>query len=170
MCQTNHATLPIHSRAGVTALAAAAVLTLAMPFIVLADPVADCGKPAFQQAVAEASAALNDLNRRNGQLLQEKMQRLKASKGWSDNDLAANAKALISDETTAAMDAQGKALVAKAGTLNAEGASAEKLCALLQDVRALMGEIVGNARSRWDYMLAKIDTALGVNTAAKNGQ
>ncbi len=153
-----------------TALAAASVLTLSIPSAVLADPMADCGKPAFQQAVAEASAALNDLNRRNGQLLQEKMQRLKASKGWSDNDFAANVKALVADETTAAMDAEGEALVAKAGTLNAEGASAEKLCALLNEVRTLMGEIVGNARGRWDYMLAKIDTALGVNTAAKNGQ
>ncbi len=147
-------------------MAAGLMLCLGVP--ALAEPVAgDCGKPAFQQAVAEAGAALNDLNRRNAELLQERMQRLKAAKAWSDSDFAVQAKALMADEKTAALDAEGKALLAKAGTLNAEGASGDWLCAMLNEVRSLMGEIVGNARMRWDYMLGKVDAAIGVSTAAK---
>lgn len=126
-----------------------------------------CGKLAFARVVGETRDALNDMNRENSQAFQEKLLKLKAGKSWSEHDYAEHAKSFVQDERSAQFEDKHKALFAKVASLNGEGASQEKLCGLLSELKTLMGEIVDNAKGRWAHMLGKVDAALDRSTTAQ---
>ncbi len=134
----------------------------------------DCGRDAFATVVSKAGADLTAMNAANKLRLHEKLQLLKARAGWSDGDYVANATPFVQDETIATFDARHNALIAKVSQLGKPAQAAasmaglapsldsagSKRCALVEQLQALMGDVVDNTRAKWGYVTGKVDAAL----------
>jgi hypothetical protein len=135
----------------------------------------DCGREEMAVVVNDAGATLTAMNETNKRRFHEKLQQLKARRGWSDAEFVAQATPFIKDDRIAALDAENKALLARVPELGA-GASVASLaavapglsasagderCRMVQGLRQLMSAVIENSRSKWTYMLGKLDVALG---------
>jgi hypothetical protein len=149
--------------AGATAL----ILCLAAAFSARA---ADCDREAFAAVVGEVSAELAALNTAQKTALHEKLQLLKARHGWADADFVAKATPFVQDAKIAEFDQGIKTLLARVPQLGAPAtlaavapslpASETRNCTTLQELRALLVQLVDATRAKWGYMLAKADGAL----------
>jgi hypothetical protein len=142
----------------------------------------DCGREAMGRVVDNAGAALTAMNETNKRQFHEKLQQLKVQRGWSDAQFVAQATPFIRDDRIAALDAENKALLAKVPELGA-GASTAALasvapgmdagggrCGMVKELRQLMSAVVENSRSKWTYMLGKLDAALNGPVGSDNTQ
>jgi hypothetical protein len=135
----------------------------------------DCSREAFATVVGEANIRLSSLNQDNKKSFQEKLQALKTRNGWSDSDYVTQATPYVQDERIAAFDAENKALLARipqlgdagpqttqalAGAAPLPGGAADPRCAMLNDLRSLIGKVVENTQAKWRYMAGKLDGAL----------
>ncbi len=149
-------------------LGAAVLLIAAHPGFAQAQ--APCEQAAFAAVVSEASATLAAMNADNKAAFQARLASLKAREGWADGDYAAKATPFARDATTTRFDDSNKALLGKVpqlgGTMAADATGAigalagDRRCAMLEDLRALMGQVVENTRAKWAHMLGKLDAAL----------
>ncbi len=143
---------------------------------------AECGREAFAAVVGQVGAELASMNDAQKKIFQEKLTLLKTRQGWSDADYVTNATPYVQDSRIAAFDESNKALLGKIPQLGAGAAAAPALagaaasiggsdgdphCAMLAELRALMGTVVENTRAKWSYMLGKVDGALDVARQAK---
>lgn len=150
----------------------------AFAFVALTAPAQaeeKCGQAAFAAVVNEASAKLTAMNDENRKSFQGKLQSLKLRGNWSDADYVAKATPFVQDERIAAFDANGKALLAKVELLGQPGQvvvtasvatplgmldrETARRCAMLEDLQALMAQVVDNTGAKWQYMHDKIDAA-----------
>lgn len=138
---------------------------------------ADCGREAFSAVVSQASAELNGMNEAQKLAFQQKLQMLKTRQGWTDADFVARATPFVKDDKIAAFDEGNKAMLARvpqlggnapalAGAASLPG-GADRHCAMLDELRGLMSQLVENTRAKWSYMLAKVDSALEAARQAK---
>ncbi len=141
----------------------------------------ECGQDAFSAAVADARAALERLSAEHRGSFQQKLMTIKQREGWSDEDYRANARPLVQDERIAAFDARNEELLAQvpaigrqarsvaslAGAAPSVEPSADRRCAMLEELRAVMDGVVANARAKWAYMQGKADAALADAPAAE---
>lgn len=139
-------------------------------------PASACEQAAFQAVVGEASARLSAMNDENKRAFQAKLASLRAREGWSDADFPAKATPFAKDATTTALDEGNRQLLEKVphlgGGQGIETASAAtdlagKRCAMLEELRGLMGKVVENTRGKWAHMLGKLDAALQGPVPAK---
>jgi hypothetical protein len=152
----------------------AAVLFL-IPQICVAQTPAGCEQAAFASAVSDASAALSAMNDENKKAFQAKLMALKTREGWTDGEYAAKATPFVKDATISALDDGNKTLLAKVpqlgGFVQAGGVPSmtddSRRCAMLDELRGLMGRVVENTRAKWTHMLGKLDSALDVSRQAK---
>src|SRR5208282_1520102 len=94
-----------------------------------------CDPAAFREAIAAASATITLLHEKNGKIFQENLQKLRALNNWQEAEYVANATPFVRDETTATLDAENQALLAKVQSLDAAGADTEPgRCAMLNEV------------------------------------
>ena len=101
---------------------------------------------------------MNEQKRRS---FMEKLQALKAQEKWSDADYPTNAKPFVQDEQIVAFDVKGKTLLTKVQALGGgDTLTEEKRCAMLGELKGLLGDVVKNTREKWDYMFAKLSGAL----------
>jgi hypothetical protein len=136
---------------------------------------ATCEQGAFAAVVSDASGVLAAMNEDNKKAFQAKLATLKAREGWADSEFAAKATPFVKDPTTAALDEGNKALLDKVpqlgGAAGGESAAAEQIaarrCAMLEELRGLMGKVVENTRAKWAHMLGKLDAVLDVSRQAK---
>lgn len=129
-----------------------------------------CGREAFAAAIAETNTTLSRLNDANKQTFQEKLLTLKAKSGWSDTAYLAQAARFVQDEHIADYDARGAALLARLSQLGGgETLTAEKRCAVLDDLKSITGLMVANMTAKWAYMQDKIGQALSSTVQAKAG-
>jgi hypothetical protein len=160
-------------------LVGAAVLLWVSP-ATLGAAAADCGRDAFAAVVSHAGAELTAMNTAQKAGLHEKLQLLKARQGWADADFVAKATPFVQDAKIAEFDQGNTTLLARVTQLGAPAALAgaaaslpsaeDRSCAMLEELRALMGRVVENTRAKWAYMLGKADTALEDARQAKAGQ
>jgi hypothetical protein len=137
-----------------------------------------CEQAAFTATVSEASAKLSAMNEENKRIFQGKLLALKAREGWTDGEYAAKATPFVKDETIAAFDNGNNVLLAKVPQLGggAEFAMAgitdlpARRCAMLEDLRALMAELVTNTQAKWAHMLGKLEIALEASPVRAAGQ
>jgi hypothetical protein len=131
---------------------------------------ADCDREAFAAVVGQVSAELAALNAAQKAALQDKLQQLKARQGWADAEFVAKATPFVQDAKIAEFDQGIKTLLARVPQLGAPAALAAvapslptsdtRNCTTLQELRALLRQLVENTRAKWGYMLAKADGAL----------
>lgn len=150
-------------------LAGAAALIL-LSAAALDAKAADCDREAFTAVVGEVSAELAALNAAQKAALHEKLQLLRARQGWADADFVAKATPFVQDAKIAEYDQGIKTLLARVPQLGAPAAlaavapslpaSEPRNCTTLQELRALLAQLVDNTRAKWGYMLAKADGAL----------
>ena len=151
-------------------LLAGAALLLFVPAAALSAAAADCGRDAFSAVVGQASAELVAINSAQKAGLHEKLQLLKARQGWADGDFVARATPFVQDAKIAEFDQGNKTLLARVPQLGAPASLAgaapalpnadDRNCAMLQELRALMAQLVENTRAKWTYMLSRVDGAL----------
>ncbi len=121
-----------------------------------------CDAGAFREAVAKASASINEMHEKNSKAFQEKLQSVRVSNGWSEAEFVAKATPFVKDETTASLDADNQAILAKVQSLGANGSGSEsERCSMLADLKSLMDKVVANTGSKWQHMMEKISTASG---------
>jgi hypothetical protein len=152
----------------------AAILFL-LPQASFAQNAATCEQGAFAAVVSDASGVLAAMNEDNKKAFQAKLATLKAREGWADSEFAAKATPFVKDPTTAALDEGNKALLDKVpqlgGVAGGESAAPEQVaasrCAMLEELRGLMGKVVENTRAKWAHMLGKLDAVLDVSRQAK---
>ncbi len=155
-------------------LLAGAAAFLILPMSAAGASAEECGREAFSNVVAQASAELAAMNEAQKMGFHEKLQLLKARQGWPDSDYVAKATPYVQDGRIVAFDEASRALLGKIPQLGAAVNSSPALagatpssgrsdprCAMLGELRGLMAEVVANARAKWNYMLGKVDTALG---------
>lgn len=138
---------------------------------------ATCEQAAFASVVSNASGVLAAMNDENKKAFQAKLANLKAREGWTDADYAVKATPFVKDATIAGLDEGNKALLEKVPQLGGAGvdaagatASADvaaKRCAMLEELRKLMGKVVDNTKAKWAHMLGKLDAALEMPRQAK---
>ena len=120
-----------------------------------------CARGDFEAVVDEAAMALRALNAQNKPTFQEKLRALKDKRGWSHEAFLQEAAPFVRDEKIAVYDQTSQELLAEIAVLGQEGSEAQTPdCALLDSLRERMSRLVGAQREKWDYMFAKIDTAL----------
>jgi hypothetical protein len=131
-----------------------------------------CEQAAFAAVVSDASGMLAAMNEDNKKAFQAKLAALKTREGWADGDYAAKAMPFVKDPTTAALDEDNKALLDKVPQLGGsrDGAPeqlAARRCAMLDELRGLMGKVVENTKAKWAHMLGKLDAVLAAPREAK---
>jgi hypothetical protein len=162
----------MHLRLGAAAL-------LLIPLTAFSAAAAECGRDAFSAVVSQASADLAAMNISQKANLQEKLQLLKARQGWAEADFIAKATTFVQDARIAEFDQGSTSLLARVPQLGAPtlaGAASptamgdDRNCAMLQELRSLIGQVVENTRNKWAYMLGKIDAALEQGRQAEAGR
>ncbi len=119
-----------------------------------------CDPAAFREAIAAASASFTLLREKNGKIFQENLQKLRGLNNWPEAEYVANATPFVRDESTAALDAANQALLTKVQSLDAASANTEPgRCAMLNEVKLAMQQVVANTVSKWEHMLDKVTRA-----------
>ncbi|MEJ2117507.1 MAG: hypothetical protein P8Y67_08275 [Alphaproteobacteria bacterium] len=154
-------------------LGAGAAAVIFFPLVANAGSASKCDRAAFVAVVSEASAQLSAINTANKKSFEMKLRALKARQNWTDRDFVAKATPFVKDKKIAAFDAFNKALLTKVSQLG-KGASnnvslaslagggdsqTNKKCQMLNKLRGIMANVVENTRTKWAYMLGKIDAA-----------
>ena len=120
-----------------------------------------CDKAEFESAVDEAAMALRELNNRNRPEFQTRLGALKEKRGWSDDQFLKEAAPMVQDDRIAEFEEESNKLLASIATMGTEGASAKVPdCAMLEELRRLMGVLIETQASKWAYMFEKLDTEL----------
>lgn len=134
-----------------------------------------CGQAAFAAVVSEAGAQLTALNDENKKSFHGKLQTLKVREAWTDADYVAKATPFVKDERIAAFDLTSNEILGRVqqlgqpgpGTVTASVAApistadtdTARRCAMLEELRGLMAQVVVNTRAKWGYMHGKLDAA-----------
>jgi hypothetical protein len=140
--------------------------TLAIIILVSACPAAyaqqeQCDPAAFREAVAQASARITGLQKKNAPVFQAHLQKLRTQNNWREAEYVANAAPFVRDETTTALDAANQALLAKVQSLDAARATTGKgRCAMLAELKFAMEKVVSNTAAKWEHMLGKVNSAV----------
>jgi len=134
-------------------------------FVCMTGPVAaspPCDPSLFRDAVSNASAAINEMHEKNTKLFQAKLQALKAAKGWPDDRFIPMATPYVKDEVTQSLDEANASILAKVQSLGSgDGASTEDgRCAMLSELRSLMGLAVTNTSKKWEHMISKVTASM----------
>lgn len=120
-----------------------------------------CDKAEFENAVDEAAMSLRDLNNRNRPEFQIRLRTLKEKRGWSDDQFLKEAAPFVQDDRIAVFDEESNNLLASISTMGTEGASAKVPdCAMLTELRRLMGVLIETQAAKWAYMFEKLDAEL----------
>lgn len=150
-----------HARGLVLAVATIGALLPQTAGQVLAQEMDACAKAEFESAVDEAAVALRDLNNKNRPEFQTRLRDLKEKRGWSDDEFLKEAAPFVQDEKIAVFDEESNKLLTAISTLGTEGASASiPDCAMLSELRRLMGVLIETQSSKWAYMFEKLDAEL----------
>lgn len=127
-------------------------------------PAADqltCVKSQFESAVDEAAEKLRELNNRNRPEFQSKLRQLKEKRGWNNDQFMKEAAPFVKDDQITVFDDKSNELLASISSMGQEGANAkEPNCAVLQELRGLMGVLIETQGSKWAYMFKKLDDEL----------
>lgn len=142
-----------------------AALSWLMGGAIVAVPAAaqgpDCTRLQFEAVVAEAAAALRDLNAHNRPTFQSKLRALKDKRGWSNDEFLRNASPLVQDAKTEQYDRESSEDLAKIQSMGAEGAAAsEPNCAHLDELKARMQSLVTSQKAKWQYLFGKLEQEL----------
>ena len=121
-----------------------------------------CDPALFRDAVSNASAAISEMHEKNSKVFQAKLQALKAAKGWPDEQFIPMATPYVKDEVTQSLDATNASILAKVQSLGSgDGASTDDgRCAMLSELRSLMGLAVTNTSKKWEHMISKVTASM----------
>jgi hypothetical protein len=86
---------------------------------------------------------------------------LKEKRGWSNDQFMKEAAPFVKDDQITVFDDKSNELLASISSMGQEGANAkEPNCAVLQELRGLMGVLIETQGSKWAYMFKKLDDEL----------
>jgi hypothetical protein len=122
---------------------------------------AGCSREAFEAAVGQSAAALRDLTSQNRPLFQARLRDLKEKRGWTHDQFLREAAPIVQDERAAAYDKESNQLLEDIQRMGVEG-SAEPTpdCAALALLKGRMEQLVTVQRTKWTYLIEKVDREL----------
>lgn len=121
----------------------------------------ECARADFEAVVDEAAAALRDLNLKNRPAFQEKLRGLKDKRGWSHDEFLREAVPFVKDDKIEVYDQSSAELLDAISSMGQEGAEAATPdCALLEDLRGRMAELVAIQTEKWTYMFGKLEAEM----------
>ena len=139
--------------------------TFAIIVLVAACPAAyaqqgQCDPAAFREAVAQASARITGLQKKNAPVFQAHLQKLRTRNNWREAEYVTKAAPFVKDETTTSLDTANQALLAKVRSFDAGRAATEPgRCAMLAELKSAMEKVVSNTTAKWEHMLDKVNRA-----------
>ena len=117
-----------------------------------------CARSDFEAVVDQAASALRDLNAKNKPVFQEKLRKLQDKHAWTHDVFMQKAEPFVQDEKIDAYDQKSQDLLLDIATLGEEGSSAPTPnCALLEELRTHMKDLVKAQSDKWSYMFAKLE-------------
>src|SRR5688572_17797326 len=120
-----------------------------------------CTRMQFEAAVSDAAGALRDLNAQNRPPFQEKLRALKDKRGWNHDQFLKEATPLVQDAKIAEYDKESSDFLEKIQSMGAEGAAAkEPDCTQLTQLRSHMQSLVASQKTKWQYMLERVEREL----------
>ena len=147
------------------AIAARLTVLLAMlfagAFAAAAQSTQPCTPDQFRRVVDEAGAALRRLNAESQPAIEAGLRRLKAKHGWTDENAADKANALLSDAKTEGYDAKASELLIKLDQLAESAPGTPPNCSRLGELEATALELQATVRVKTRYMQARIEGQLG---------
>lgn len=121
-----------------------------------------CARSDFEAVVDEAASALRDLNAENKPVFQDLLRKLKDKRAWNHDVFMEKAAPFVQDEKIDSYDRKTQDLLIDIATLGEEGSNAAAPdCALLEDLRSRMRELVKAQTDKWAYMFEKLNAEIG---------
>ncbi len=119
-----------------------------------------CDPSAFREVVASASASITKMHEANTKTFQDKLQKLRTLNKWSDAEYLAKATPFVKDSVTASFDSANQALLTKVESLEGSKAtSATGRCAMLNELKLSMDQVVANTAAKWEHIMSNIEQA-----------
>jgi hypothetical protein len=121
-----------------------------------------CDRADFETVVTKASDTLRDLTAEKKPAFQTKLRGLMEKRGWTYDQFVKEAGPLVADDRVTAYDQSSADLLAKINRMGEAGRSdaapgSPPDCALLNDLRATMTELVATQTEKWAYLFTKLD-------------
>jgi len=118
---------------------------------------APCTSEDFAAAVDKSGAELREFNASAMPQLQEKLNRLKEKRGWTDEEKALQS---VRDERTAKLDAEAEDLIVKIDMLGRPPEQGPPDCSKLTELQAAGIELLAVMKAKSSYTLAKLDAQI----------
>lgn len=121
-----------------------------------------CQRSDFEAVVDEAGSKLREINGKQKPNFQAKLRELREKRQWSDEEFREKALPFVQDEQITEFDdriRQRLFEITNLGTPDAD-TTGEPDCALLEELRETLRDLVETLEAKWAHMFAKIDVAL----------
>ncbi len=138
----------------------AAVLALLTCPAIYQPAAAACVAADFAAAVDQSGASLRAAALETQPKLQDRMRRYQAAKGLSDSDYEAAALEAIVDKQLLDLDTKSSELLLRIDGLGRVPDGKEPNCAELDEIKALIRELLVVVRTKSDFMLTRLDAKL----------
>ncbi len=146
---------------GVTVCVIISVFALSHPQTSVAQS-DTCTRADFEAVVDSAGGALRRINSEKKPLFQAKLRALREKNRWGDAEFRQKAVPFVQDEKTAAYDDRIRQRlfdITNLGTSD-ETPTAQPDCALLDELRKALADLVTALEAKWAHLFSKIDKAL----------
>jgi hypothetical protein len=141
---------------------AACVVVVAFAAAAIPGRAVACQRADFEGVVDQSAASLRELNSRNKPALQDRLRLLKDKRGWSHDQFLKEAAPFVRDERIEVYDRKSNEALARITLMGEDGSTARTPdCALLEDLRGIMRQLVETQQAKWAYIFEKIDSELG---------
>lgn len=123
----------------------------------------ECTRADFEAVVDQAGSTLRRINGQKKPLFQAKLRALREKRNWNDAQFRKMAVPFVQDAKIAAYDDQIRQRlfdITNLGTSGEDESAAGPDCALLEQLRSALNELVKTLEAKWAHMFAKIDKAL----------
>ena len=145
----------------------ALLLAVAVLIVVPAAARAEaCTHETIRGVVDEAARALRRIHQEMQPRLDTGFRKLKARRGWSDEEYVDRANDFLADDRTEAFDAKASELLARLDRLGETAPGQPADCSRVPELEATALELAAAVRGKLRYMLARLDAATGEAAAA----
>jgi hypothetical protein len=126
----------------------------------------ECTADSIRAAVEQAGRALNRIHQEMQPRLEAGFRKLKAKRGWSDDEYVDRANDFLVDDRTEAYDAKASELLARLDRLGETTPGEQPDCSRVPELEATALELAAAVRGKLRYMLSRLDAATGEGATA----
>ncbi|MEQ8825173.1 MAG: hypothetical protein RIC14_12445 [Filomicrobium sp.] len=142
---------------GIASILAAGTVAVSGGMAPAAAQTQSCARGDFEAVVDNAAGALRTLNSQHKPDFQQLLRELRLKRGWSHDEFLQQATPFVEDEVIDGYDLKSQNLLAEIATLGEEGTNAANPdCAILEQLRQRMRDLVDAQSAKWQYMFEKL--------------